>query len=336
MAHEIFGERFLNHREPAWHGLGITLTDRRVGAVEAFRMMGEYTIRTEPLQTASGLLVDKKAIIREATHDAPEKVLGVVGSDFQPIGPMATCSIYDEAVNQPVETIGALRDGAILFVTVQLPTFDVAGDAVNDYLLVMNPMDGGEAAQIIRTPVRVVCMNTLRLGRQMGTTQYKVVHDVNAQKNLHDWLGGLYQKAVAGQAVIREALDVLANYRVDDDEVKALIESVYPFQNPGKVNAPAEVMKHRAERIEYRNDRKVTARAEVAKLFAGAGTGMDTTAARGTAWGLYNAVVEYEDCRWARDPQQAMDDTLFGKRADVKDAAFELIGEAAGLKAVGA
>ena len=27
MAHNLFGERFLGHREPAWHGLGKTFED---------------------------------------------------------------------------------------------------------------------------------------------------------------------------------------------------------------------------------------------------------------------------------------------------------------------
>lgn len=334
MAHEIWGERFLNHRQPAWHGLGLTLTDRRVGAVEALRLMGAYTIRTEQVKTImSDLPVAKKAVIRERTERGdPEKVLGVVGMEFQPIGPMATCETFDRAVGQPVETIGALRDGATLFITVELPKFDVKGDEIQDYLLVVNPMDGGEAAQIIRTPVRVVCANTLRMGQQLGVTQYRLIHDENVQKNLEDWLHGLYQKSVAQARLIQEACTVLAEYRLETSETTHILTGVYSEPKPPTNSAPREVMIKRQEHRDYVSQWRATAREQVLALFDGKGRGMDTVAASGTAWGLFNAVVEYEDYRWAKNPQQALESAVFGARADVKDAAFEMCAAVAGVK----
>jgi len=333
MAHEIFGERFLNHRSAAWHGLGITLTDRRVGAVEALRLMGAYSIRTEQVKTiASDLPVPKKAVIRERTERGePEKVLGVVGMEYQPIGPMTTCEVFDAAVGQPVETIGALRDGATLFITVELPKFDVKGDEIQDYLLVVNPMDGGEAAQIIRTPVRVVCANTLRMGQQLGVTQYRLIHDENVQKNLHDWLHGLYQKSVAQAKLIQEACTVLAEYRIGSEETATVLKRVYTEPKPPTNSAPREVMIKRQEHRDYVSQWRATAREQVLNLFNGQGRGMETVAAQGTAWGLFNAVVEYEDYRWSKNPQQALESAVFGARADVKDLAFETCAAMAGI-----
>ena len=334
MAHEIFGERFLNHREPAWHGLGITLTDRRVGAVEALRMMGEYSIRTEQVKTIqSDLPVPKKAVIRERTaRGEPEKVLGVVGMEYQPIGPMATCETFDKAVGEPVETIGALRDGATLFITVELPRFAVKGDEIQDYLLVVNPMDGGEAAQIVRTPVRVVCANTLRMGQQLGVTQYRLIHDEKVQENLHNWLHGLYQKSVAQAKLIQEACTILADYRIGTDQTEDVLRRVYSEPKPPTNSAPREVMIKREEHRAYVSQWKAVAREQVLKLFRGEGRGMDTIAAAGTAWGLFNAFVEYEDYRWSKNPQQALESAVFGARADVKDLAFETCAAVAGIK----
>jgi phage/plasmid-like protein (TIGR03299 family) len=286
--------------------------------------MGEYSIRTEPLVTSGGLAVPHKAIIRNATDKGEaEKVLGVVGSEFQPIGPLALCSIFDEAVNQPVETIGALRDGAILFVTVKMPTFDVKGDEIQDYIIVNNPMDGGEAASIIRSPVRVVCMNTLRMGKARGTTQYRVIHDVNAQGRMHEWLQGLYQKSVAQAALLKEACEILAGRRVSQVEAVEVLGRVYPDPRPIRNTAPKDVLVKRAEHREYIRENRVVAREQALNLFNGKGTGMDTPAAAGTAWGLVNAVVEYEDCRWSRNAAGAIESSVFGTRADVKDVAFD-------------
>ena len=333
MAHEIFGDRFLSNREPAWHGLGLVLEDRRVGAVEAFRLMGEYSIRTEQLVTKAGLEAPRKAIIREATAKGEgEKVLGTVGPEFHPIGPLATCSIYDEAVGEPVETIGALRDGALLFISVKLPAFSVRGDEIQDYLLVVNPMDGGESARIVRTPVRVVCANTLMMGESLGAVHYRVIHNENAQKQLHEWLHGLYQKSVAKAKLVQEACEVLATYRIGATETAETLNRIYPEPRSARNTAPREIMLKRAEHRAYVSQHRAVAKEQVLELVGGKGRGSETEAAKGTAWGLYNAVVEYEDYRWSRNPQQALESSLFGPRADVKDIAFEECAGVAGVK----
>lgn len=308
--------------------------DEPVNAVKALRLMGEYSIRTEQLVTqAGGLVAPRKAIIREATTKGePEVVLGTVGPEFNPIGPLATCSIWDEAVNVPVETIGSLRNGAHLFISTKLPQFSVKGDEMQDYLLVSNPMDGGESAEILRTPVRVVCANTLRLGKQRGTETYRIVHDENARKRMFDWLYGLYQKAVAQAALIKEACEVLATYKVKDADAVEVLERVYPEPRKLRVTAPSEVMKKRERHRLYASEHMTTNREQALKLFKGDGRGAQTKAACGTAWGLYNAVVEYEDYRWARSPQQALESSVFGARAKVKDAAFDICADMAGVK----
>ena len=326
MAHELFGERFFGHRQPAWHKLGVVMQER-MSAVDAFRKIGEYSIRTSPCYAeVAGTMqtINRQAIIREKTAKGEaESVLGIVGPDFRPIGPLASCSIFDEAVNEAVETMGSLRDGAVLFITTKLPTFDVKGDEVEDYLCVVNPMDGGSAARILRTPVRIVCQNTLSMGERAGTIAYRVRHDENAQGNLHKWLGEAYGKAKAQAALVKEAMEVLANYRVSGAEAVELATSIYPDPTVPKKTAPREIMIRREEHREYVREHREVAREQVLALFGGKGTGMDTVAAKGTAWGFYNAAAEYEDCRWGKNPQEAVESAVFGQRADVKGLAFE-------------
>jgi hypothetical protein len=62
-------------------------------------------------------------------------------------------------------------------------------------------------------------------------------------------------------------------------------------------------------------------------LFNGAGTGMDTPAAKGTLWGVWNAIVETEDRRKGRPgPDQDANiafENLFGLRAKAKERGFD-------------
>ena len=52
MAHNIFGERFLGQRKPAWHQLGLVV-DEPIGAVKALERIGTYEVIMEDLVTKS-------------------------------------------------------------------------------------------------------------------------------------------------------------------------------------------------------------------------------------------------------------------------------------------
>lgn len=330
MAHEIFGNRFYSHRKPAWHGLGLVL-EEPLGAVDAFKRLGEYEIECRPIYVeGNGKIASHQAVVRMTTNKGEvEKILNVVGKDFTPIGPRLTCDIFDRAVRQPVETIGALRDGAYLFITTRLPKFDVRGDEVQDYLTVVNPMDGTESAHVMRTPVRVVCMNTLRMGQSLSLERYNLRHTKDVDQQLYEWLGGLYLKAIEQADKVKQASERLADFRPDEVKLAEMLAGIYPEPRPLRRTAPTEVLKKREEQRQYIAQHQKAHREIVARLYHGEGTGMDTPAARNTGWGLYNSVVEYEDNRWAKDPRAALESTVFGPRAAVKELAFDAIYSAA-------
>jgi len=324
MAHELFGERFFGkQRKPAWHGLG-TVMDEPMTAVQAFERMGPYEIHAERVYRKNGSTVPAQVIIREATtKDEAEAVIGVVGPDFMPVGPRTTCEVYDEKVAKPVETIGALRNGETLFISTKLPTIDVKGDEVEMYLLLVNPMGGGEAIQIRTTPVRVVCMNTLTMASHLSSQLFKVRHDINAMANMAGWLTGVMDKATAQVALMKDALEILAGKRVSDGEAVQTLLDTYPEPRVPRNTAPKEVMEKRHEHRDYVAQHRAVYREQALALFHGKGTGMDRPEAAGTAYGLYNAVCELEDCRWARKTETALESAVFGDRADTKVRAFE-------------
>ena len=327
MAHEIFGERFFSRRVPAWHGLGLVLNED-IGATEAFKRIGEYTVSLEPVTVGTGADASGfRAIVRSETpKGGPAAVLNVVTADYNPIGTHETCAIFDRAVNRPVETIGSLRNGAYLFMTTKLPKFDIAGDEIDDYLIVVNPMDGKEASHILRTPTRVVCMNTLRMGQSLSAERYNLRHGADVAKQLEEWLSGMYVKALANTAKIKTAGEILAAHYPTDEILKVWLAEIYPEPRAVRQTAPTIVLQKREEHRQYVREHQLSHREQVQRLFRdGTGTGMNTPAARNTAWGFYNAVTEYEDCRWSRNPQRALESAVFGARANVKEAAFDTI-----------
>lgn len=332
MAHEIFGERFYSLRVPAWHNLGI-VAEEEAGALATLALLGEPIVTIQPITTTlpDGTLLEmpERAIVRHPTPDDDEYVpFGIVGPEYQLITAADICTIWDEYVNQPVETAGFLRRGSTFFITSKLPSVDVRGDEVEMYLGAVAPTDGLRGASCEIWPLRVVCANTLGVAQQRATASYKVVHDSSALERMGAWLADMYREAAQSTAVLKEAFEVLAGYKVTRSAEKHILMAAYPDPAPRKVNAPAEVMAVRAKDLQYVIDRQIKLRAKATELFKGAGTGAEMESAQGTGWGLYNAIVEVEDYRrgWnggGLEAQRVAESALFGERADAKARAFE-------------
>ncbi len=321
MAHNLFGNRFVSNRVPAWHNLGY-VTEEPITAVAAFQKFGPYQVRMEDV-TAGGVPIPYKAIMRSPTpDDQAERCFGVVSPQYTLITPLEMCEIWDEVVNKPIETLGALYKGETMFVTTKLPSYDVKGDEIEDYLLVKSPMNGWGAIEVMDTPIRTVCHNTLILARSMATEVLKIVHDATARQRAEMWLKELYARAEQRSVVVKEAFEVLAAARLTDAQAADVFKAAYSDPKVPVRNVPDDVFARRQSEFDIHLRRAGERRAAALELFQGKGRGMDTPAAAGTAWGAYNAVVELEDFRPAKTDATGSIEALFGSRAEAKERAF--------------
>ncbi len=346
MAHEIFGRRFLD-RKAAWHNVGFQNVKEELTAVEALRRIdGDFDVELAPLYyklNGKEVLSPFNQILRHPTKDDNNFVpLGQpVGQDYRAFRPLRVCKVWDVALNDAaVETIGILRNGAMLFITTRLPTIDVCGDEVERYLGVTSPLDGVNALSAEEWPLRVVCANTLRAAQASAKVAYKVVHNEDALNYLGAWIKDAYELARQNAANLKAAFEILAKAKVDDAKAKQNFERVYPLPPVPEKNAPAYAMVKRLERHEAEHRCIERFRTEAFLLFNGKGKGMTTRAADHTAWGWVNAVTELEDFRKSTfvggekgEASRAAESSLFGHRAMVKQHAFDVALEMAGARA---
>jgi phage/plasmid-like protein (TIGR03299 family) len=301
-----------------------------LGAVDAFSRITPYSIDLQTLAVPGnpGLGIPYRVIVREPTPDDQEfRVFGIVGPEYQLVDPLAVCEAYDQAVNREVETIGCLGFGETLFLTTKLPDMDIKGDLVENYLLIVSPYDGFRAMQIRVTPVRVVCQNTLIAAKRASSEVYRVVHDQYAQSRLEAWLSGLYDRAVARVDLMQQSFEMFAGYQPSTKGVTSILNKIYPEPNTLRENAPQEVLDRRMVDYEYYRKAAERSKEAVLDLFNGKGTGSDLISTKGTGWGLYNAVVEYEDYRPTskKDESSRLVNSLFGDRANAKERAYVTI-----------
>ena len=170
MAHEA--ETMVSARVLPWHKLGVVTPDVMTAA-EAYKLSGlDWTVELEPVwvgaEDAEALIVaeDKFGSVRYK-NGKPESVLGIVGAQYQPIQNLEMFDFAEALLDDgraKYESAGSLRMGRTVFALIKLEKEVVIdGDEHVPYLLLANSHDGSSAFRALTTPVRVVCMNTLRL-----------------------------------------------------------------------------------------------------------------------------------------------------------------------------
>lgn len=312
---------FVSYRRPAWHGLGL-VTDTPMSATEAAAHIRLPRISTESLLLANGQQTGYKAVLGE--HEGELTVYCVVREHYRQIDHAAFVAAWDRVIRQPIETMGLLGKGETLFISTKLPTIEVKGDETEMYLLGINPLTGNEATAIRITPVRVVCQNTLQLSASTGLVhQWRVVHTSHAARQFEEHLRRAWEIRTAKVEAVKEALELLASTRVTREQRDRVLADVYPVpEYPAELLARAESpdVLSRLAAIERDRGAQLQHRERCVALFEGEGRGSQTPAAAGTAWGVFNAVAEYED--YFR-PRRQEESRAFGTGADRKAAAFD-------------
>lgn len=343
MSAQIFGERFSGARTPAWHGLGTVFNDSP-SASEAFSRTGlDYPYLECPVlaQVDGSVLLPvagKKAIVRGPTLDDPmHRTLAVVSEDFGVIQNMEIARMLDVLSNKwPIETVGALGQGETIFGTFDAGQAKIGGDDIHKYFLFSDSKDGSRNLEIAFTPVRVVCQNTLTLGLKQASSRFTLGHKKTVRQYA-EWGINVIARLQANEEVILADLNALTEIRLDAEEVRLLLNQIYPepvrsgphglvlaaFEAAGD-DIPEDLQSEYTDR-EHGYARWV----ERAQLMRSSATELlarfndEQPPLAWTAWALYNSVVELEDFR--RGKGDVAMSAVFGQRATTKARAFNLI-----------
>lgn len=251
MVHLMYGDRFLerNVGERAWHALGTTFAvDDYITATDGFTRAGlDYRVAKLPALTRLPDDLGGDVIkIPDRFHlyrlpqtfngtDYPLQRLSeqLVSENYTPLDNLDIAAALDNlATVWPLETVGALRDGAVIFVTFDGGEFAIKGDEHKMYFLVTDGKDGTRAMRIALTPVRVVCNNTLTLGLAQANFIVDIPHRPSAYRDLDFWATIVPQLNDSAEKT-REALELLANTKATKPMVAAVIDATFPLPKRG-------------------------------------------------------------------------------------------------------
>lgn len=315
MSHELsmmFGKAEMAWTgETPWHGLGQQL---KAGASLAAWIKAAnfgWKINAGPVRYDHGnevLTMDERVVLHRSDTGAP---LGVVGKGYKPVHPAEIIEFFrrlTEVEGFQLETAGALFGGKRLWGLARVgKKFSVSkGDDVQPYLLLATACDGTMKTTARFTSVRAVCNNTLSVAVK-GKAEVSISHRsaFNAD-TVHEQLG----IATEGAAQLSHDADKLAKLKITDKEAEAFVAKL--------VQDAVFVIADDLESV-----KKSKPYQSIMGLFMGGGQGAELVSAKGTGWGMLNAVTQYSDFNVkGKTPDHKLASAWFGKGQDAKQLAY--------------
>lgn len=279
MAHEV--ESMFSARVLPWHGLGVVTADVLTGR-EALVTAGldwevHLALLTAEVDEVPYEVPEMFATYR--TRKGQTDILGVVGDNYTPVQNSELFN-FGEALTSTGEaqweTAGSLRGGRVIFATAKLSReIVIAGDQHVPYLVMASSHDASMSMKAILTPVRVVCMNTLRLALARSRSAYTIRHTPNVQQYVAQAREALQMSWVYLDGFEAE-VSKLVEQTVTDKQWNDLIAKLVPELESDSKRRATNVDQRRADITEvYRTD--PACRPWV-----------------GTAWGALNGVNTWE------------------------------------------
>ena len=306
-----------------WHGLGNHLTPKQPIEVWQQEAGMDWKIQDSPVHFKSDTVgtlgsihsfPEQKVLYRSDTKTP----LSVVSNRYQVVQPREVLEFYrdlTEISGYELETAGVLKGGRKFWALARTgqETALKGNDQVNGYLLLATSCDGTMATSATPTTVRVVCNNTLTISLNGATRAIKVPHNTRFDSQAVKKQLGI---ALSQWDEFMDRMHALAERKVQWNEAMSFFMEVL-WGTSAHDPIPNVLPNKRAmEKIQ--------------SLYEGKGRGSDMASARGTAWGLLNAVTEYVvHERRARSSEYRMDSAWFGQGAVIKqkalDAALQLV-----------
>lgn len=316
---------FYSLKEHAWHGLGQVVEEAKTPE-EVIRLANlDYEVDLAPMfasfipndavkvynlgdhymyEDAEGYqhnIAKKGAKVPEvyATYRKDNyDVLGVVGNRYVPVqNSEAMDFIYNVCKSQfiinpkdvIIQTAGALGKGERIFVTAQLPTYEIAKDEVEQYILFTTSHDGSGSIQACFTNIRVVCNNTLNAALGNCSNMMRFRHTKNVRQNM-SFGAALMRDSLKYSEQAKAIMEAAERIKITDNDIMDYISDLILDANQKDLIKKVGGI----DRIPADNDlistRKKNQYLDI-QNYIDKGVGQDTH--RGTLLWMYNGITSY-------------------------------------------
>jgi len=320
MSHEFSSGFFVG--EGAWHGNGkvFTIEDAPSTVREAITEAGcDWLVEKQPIYIGDGYSGDPdlagthREYLRVEGHEALTKVgtgeiLGIVTPTYEEVQNVEAFNFVDPFIQSGeamYNAAGALQGGRTVWVLVKIisdPFVVGDGDSIAPYLAITMGHGNGRGINVMFTPIRVVCMNTVRAAEQgAADSMISIRHVGNPTKALSDVREGVRLASRTFEFTADQARR-LTEIDCDVDGLRQYVREVLDVENDDE-------MPRSFERIEAAFEY---------------GDGANLATAAGTRWGAYNAVTNYLEHTKGRDSDSRLRSNWFGEGRRINAKAWKV------------
>jgi phage/plasmid-like protein (TIGR03299 family) len=333
MAYAVYGDEAQRRRLVPWHGLG-TAVEGAMDAETAIREGGlDWSVEQFPaftftlegmrrfdegmttvsLAQGAGLIQQDEGSWFNVRSDTGA-ILGRVGSQHTPLQNIEAFEFMDALVSDGearYETVGPLWGGKRIWLLARNPEpFDIAGDEFLDYWLLSNDHSGSASLEVGDCLTRVVCWNTWRVARGEARHTWRTRHTPGIQAKAAAAAEALRIRE-SGRAIARQTAEELLGQKLSGRRLDEFAQALFPVEN---------------EESKIANRNAEERRAVLRSILQGA---PDLDNYRQTAWGAFQAVLEYSNHArtFQGGPEARMASVMYqdGNSAQLNERALELL-----------
>ena len=265
--------------------------------------------------------------------------LGVVGSNYGVVQNKDAFKFVDFIVNgmaggdgnkAVITSCGTLGGGSRMFVSAKLPnSMKISGDnsPIDDYLLFTNSHDGSFAVQVLFTPVRVVCQNTLNLALRTAKNKLIFKHtrlvsdriDIENTENMRKAIAVLKMHEVYKEEFVAN-LENLVAQKVTERQMIQFASSVFLS------NAQMVALEKNNFVLEGIDEVSTRTKNSIQTLMESINNGVGQDSNRGTKLWLHNGLTTFlsNEKKWKTNDDKF--NSLYGGSANKKvQEAFEML-----------
>jgi len=324
----------VDNRRNAWKRGGTSVDAS--SAVDAARQAGlDWTVSIKPLVAEISPLVMSPSGVTPAVYESVPKrdavvrndtnaVIGVVGSKYKLVQNMEVFSALDVLIDSGqarYSAAGSYNGGANVWMLMELPDgITVANDPHAAYLLATTSHDGSSSVIVRPIIERVFCAN--QIGKILGNERkkaltYTMKHTTNAELSISEIrdITTLVYKNIEEYEL---TADKLLKRETDKYQARNIFRKVFALP-PELEDAPYNMLsqgQRKQQTIAYE------ARDKVWDIYSESPTQENI---RGTAFGVWQAVIEYADYYSRGTSDKRALDTITGKNDRIKNKALSIL-----------
>lgn len=312
MSHEFTSGFYAG--KAAWHGLGTVLPEgsETLYDVELALQASGCGFHTEKVPT----FINYNGEVKETGHYSTVRtdtgaILGNVGERYQVLQTVDQFRWFQPFLDTKevsFEACLALRGGAIVSVLARIQREDekVANDHIRKYLLLASSHDGSLATNVGYSPIRVVCMNTLKMTlKDANSALFKIRHT----KSQHNAL-----------SQVRETIDLI------DREFKATAQQYQRLADCGI--SIDDLQKYVKLVMQVKDGEEVSTRKknimDTIVRMAISGIGQSGDERDLSYWTAYQGVTEYVTHEVGRNAENRFISGNFGINSQLNQRALDL------------